>query len=326
MDLTQEELNTKLLLASDKDDVEAVRELLANGADINAKDIHGRTALLLCNSLELTKILIEAGSDVNATDRMGRTVFYSNRPTEVLALFQAAGADVNARKAGSLSALMISGTQEHTDFLLKSGADVNAKTKDSKTALFVSITRSADISKSLIEAGADVNARNDNFDTPIMLSESPEITEHLIKFGADVNAIDFRKNSVLMRRMKANDQFEIFKERGVSEDFYAKEKDRNITIEKLIIAGANVNYQRPDDGKSPLMIVEDINDAKCLIAAGADLTAKDSEGKRAHEQDRLNNSTALKEVKSYLETVSLMHATQLNIDENNSILSNRQRI
>lgn len=327
MEANQRELNTRLLVASDKNDIESVKEFLEKGADINATDIHGRTALLISSTPELTKLLLEYGPDLNATDRMGRTVFHQQRPIEVLSLLTEAGANVNARQPGRISALMLSGTLEHTDFLLKAGADVNAQTKLGNTALFVSLTRSIDISKRLISAGADVNARNDNFDTPLMLSESSEITESLIQFGADVNAKDFNQNSVLMRKLASYDLCETFKERGNKEDFYAKEIDRNRTIETLIKAGADINYQRPSDGKTPLMLVESINDAKCLIAEGADITIKDTDGKRAHEQDRFINLEDLKAVKSYLETVSLIHASKIsNGTEDNYALSKRQRL
>ena len=53
-----------------------IRELLKNGMDVNApvpKDNYGRTLLMQVNSVELAKELIAAGADVNARDEDGAT-------------------------------------------------------------------------------------------------------------------------------------------------------------------------------------------------------------------------------------------------------------
>ena len=55
-------------------DVGRVRELLAAGADCNARDGDGATALMLAahaGRLDLVQTLIDAGADVNATDERG---------------------------------------------------------------------------------------------------------------------------------------------------------------------------------------------------------------------------------------------------------------
>lgn len=59
--------------AASRGDVDAVREALDAGADLEARDGEGRTALLLAthgNNVDVARELIEAGADVNAKDAM----------------------------------------------------------------------------------------------------------------------------------------------------------------------------------------------------------------------------------------------------------------
>lgn len=58
------------------DDVDAVKEAIEQGVDIDFKDENGRTALMkaaFMNSLEVAKLLIEQGADVNAKREDGST-------------------------------------------------------------------------------------------------------------------------------------------------------------------------------------------------------------------------------------------------------------
>ena len=68
---------TKLSRVARLGDFKAVKFLLEEGADIEAIDNFGRTALMWATSwghLKIAKFLIDKGADVNATDNDGRTV------------------------------------------------------------------------------------------------------------------------------------------------------------------------------------------------------------------------------------------------------------
>lgn len=74
------DLSEKLLAASRKGDMAAIKELLDKGADVNAKTDYGVTPLsYACDRghLEVVRILIERGADINAKD-----TFYEATPLE----------------------------------------------------------------------------------------------------------------------------------------------------------------------------------------------------------------------------------------------------
>jgi hypothetical protein len=63
--------NDDLIAASKRGDAEAVKSLLAKGADVNAKTRYNQTPLMFAaekGHLEIVRILIDAGADINATD------------------------------------------------------------------------------------------------------------------------------------------------------------------------------------------------------------------------------------------------------------------
>lgn len=70
------ELEDKLFDAAINGQAVAVRALLEKGADVNAKDSDGATALILAayyGYADVVKVLIEKGADLNVKDRAGQT-------------------------------------------------------------------------------------------------------------------------------------------------------------------------------------------------------------------------------------------------------------
>ena len=86
-------------------DLERVRLLLGNGADINSKDQHGQTALMNAahaGQVELVRLLIEKGADLNTTAKYNLFALMLSliaRHTEVAQLLIEAGADINIRSS-----------------------------------------------------------------------------------------------------------------------------------------------------------------------------------------------------------------------------------
>jgi hypothetical protein len=118
--------------------------LIANGADVNAKDDDGENPLHQAadnGRKEIIELLITKGADVSAKSDRGWTPLHQaadNGHKEVVELLIDKGADVNAMSDIGRTPLYWaadSGYKEIIELLIAKGADVNAKTNDEKTLL-----------------------------------------------------------------------------------------------------------------------------------------------------------------------------------------------
>ena len=114
--------------------IKAVKQHIAAGTDVNAKDGGGWTPLnhaVEAGQKEIAGLLIANGADVNAKDKLGWTpLFYAafSGRTEVAELLIAEGVDVNAKdNLGTLRYAASGGHKEIVELLIANGADVYAK-------------------------------------------------------------------------------------------------------------------------------------------------------------------------------------------------------
>ena len=136
--------DTALRKAAQDGDIQAVNDLLAKGANVNAKDDKGRTALLWVaparDNPEMAKLLIAKGADCNAKDNDGETALMiaasQSNPGILTALIEA-GAEVNAQNNAGGTALMAAAFRANLDeikILLSKDADLKLKDKKDRTA------------------------------------------------------------------------------------------------------------------------------------------------------------------------------------------------
>jgi len=124
-----------LVDAASAGDLAKVKDCLVAGADVNAKNANGSTALMLASQegrLAVVQSLLAAKADVNLTAGSGNTALLlaaQEGHSDVVQALIAAKADVNAKRGGGVTALMMAAQNGHTavvQALLAAKADVSA--------------------------------------------------------------------------------------------------------------------------------------------------------------------------------------------------------
>ena len=191
----------RLVDAAARQDWQQVRNLLDEGADVNAPRADGVTALLWAahwNDIGTVEFLLDAGADPNAADDHGVTPLMrasENASVAVARALLAAGANPSTAQTSGLTALMIAagtGNRDVVRALLTHGAEVNAVTRNSGvTALMWAVEAPhPDIVHVLLESAADVSVSSKKGFTPLLLAARNgdiELAQLLIAAGADVN-------------------------------------------------------------------------------------------------------------------------------------------
>ena len=168
--------NTPLILAAAYSDAACVKLLLDRGADVNAANQAGGTALMrAAHDYEMSRLLVSCGANVNARSALGNTaLILAARPADshkMVELLLANGADVKATNNWGASALMSAaagGDEATVRLLLKNGADANGMPSADHVGFIFGGARSPlmwsayrgdmAIMKLLLDAGADPNA------------------------------------------------------------------------------------------------------------------------------------------------------------------------
>lgn len=157
----------ELIQAVQNDDQSAVAQLLAQKADVNAREDDGATALswaaLRCNR-DIAALLLSAGADPNLKNEEG---------------------------VGPLYLSITNGSPATVKLLLENRADPNLARSDGETPLMAaSRLGQIDVMRMLLDHGADVNAREKKFgQTALMWATGrPDSVRLLVDHGADVRA------------------------------------------------------------------------------------------------------------------------------------------
>ena len=247
-------------------DIQAVKQHLVDGTDVNAKDDDGWTPLQDAATFghkEIVELLITKGADVNAKTEEGETPLHtavSNDHKEIIELLIKEGADVNAV---AMDDVFSDQTPLDAANKYNQGAvAVLLRKYGGKTCVeleaLIDSAKKGDIEgiKQHLAAGGDVSFRNKNGDTMLNYAAylgHKEIVELLVENGAEVNAKGLADWTPL---------------------HLAAYNDNEQIVQLLIAKGAEMNpYTSPGFGGTPL----DVADGKT-----ADLLRKHG-GKTRHE-------------------------------------------
>jgi ankyrin repeat protein len=181
--LTQSEKNYILLQASKnkqfyrKSTSDFIDFVLTNGADLEAKDNNGYTALhcsVSIGNIEMAKLLLEKGADIDAKDFNGNTPLLSE---------------------------VAKGNIEIVKFLLEKGADIDVKDLDGNTPLVSEVAKgNIEIVKLLVEKNANIEAKDALGSACLyyaVITGNIEMAKYLLEKGANIDATNSSGNSSL---------------------------------------------------------------------------------------------------------------------------------
>jgi len=172
-------------------DLKAVAAALDAGADVNAADIHGNTAIMVAASAGRTSVaqlLLERGARVNARNKQGDTAL----------MIAAARGDVGLQRL--IQAYVEKGEAAAA---LGAAATPAANAPQLKERLFLAV-RAGDLTqvKSLLHQGAELEAVEKDFGaTPLMwaaMSGQADVAKYLLDSGAKIDAQDKDGRTALM--------------------------------------------------------------------------------------------------------------------------------
>jgi len=273
----QRKRDDALLEAAEYDQLKEVKNLLALGANVNARDYDEKTPLMLAaakNNIEVMRLLLAKGAKPNARDVFGETALLQSMESVTTRLLLEKGADPNARLSTGGTALILAATWGREDtvrLLLDHKADPNVVNENGRTALSWAAYRPGEwfytndppvqypaIVKLLLERGADPNRGIESGWNAITLAAQDD------QAGVVPMMIEASKDKAALLRATAR-------------------HGQNAIVQTILGKGADINGASPD-GATALMEAArsaESRTVQLLLDKIADANRRDKAGRNA---------------------------------------------
>jgi ankyrin repeat protein len=323
---------TPLMLAASTGEQSAgeqtvIQQLLAAGAPLNNKDHVSNTALMYAAGTGHSAVamqLLTAGADINATNAQGWSALdwaiRTNSP-ELVAKLRSLGL-TTARKA-SIASSAPSLPFQH--------ANANTDLYRGWPDLLIAATRSPELVSNVIKLNSNVTQRGPNGETALLVavqSGNTAVIDKLLAGGVITNAAD-TGDSPLSWAVR-HDKFplvQLLLSKGIKPDTHSKteaapvldavRQNNDAMLAALLKAGAGTEV-RDSQGRTPLMWAAQLNytnQLNALLNSGADPNASDKQGRSALWLASANGATeclrTLINAKAKLETRDSNNSTAL---------------
>ena len=194
---------------------DSVRNLAKSGADVNAIDENGDTAVVIASAnghKEAVAALIESGANINQSDGKGETAIAAAiraQNSEMVKTLYEKGADLNqAVKSGETPLMLASqlGLGDIAQFLTQAGVDLNAKGLNGKTAMYIAVAAGAlQLAQIIIKAGADADAAADDGKSALDLLKESE-NEEAAKIAREAKKLKAERQAAEAARLEREKQ------------------------------------------------------------------------------------------------------------------------
>jgi ankyrin repeat protein len=263
-------------------DAAEVRAMLRAGADVNAAQGDGMTALhwaAMKGQADIATMLLYAGANHGATTRLGgyTPLHLAARAgsAPIVDALVAAGANVKATSTSGTTPLMLaaeSGTLAAVQRLVTAGADVNAleQAKGQSALMFAAAFDRADVVAFLLGKAADHRLVTKVVDLATLTAGDPPTR------GGAAGAPQIPG---LTRQFRYNEL--IGTQGGLTALLFATREGYAASATALLAGGADINQANPGDGTTPLLMAV-INGhfdlAMAYLAKGADVSRAAANG------------------------------------------------